>query len=56
MDEKEFETWLRDAIFGADDVIELQTFEEACLLTNNRGLVVKLQSGEEFQVTIVRSY
>lgn len=31
------------------------TFEGAGVLTRNRGLVVNLESGEEFQITIVRT-
>jgi hypothetical protein len=33
----------------------ISTFEDAGVLTNNRGLVVRLQNGAEFQVTIVQS-
>jgi hypothetical protein len=31
------------------------TFHDAGVLTNNRGLVVSLPNGQEFQVTIVES-
>ncbi len=31
------------------------TFEDAGLLTMNRGLVVRLPNGQEFQLTIVQS-
>lgn len=31
------------------------TFEDACVLTGDRGLVVTLTDGSEFQLTIVRS-
>ena len=31
------------------------TFEEHGVLTNNRGLVIELENGQEFQVTIVES-
>ena len=34
---------------------EIRTFEQASLLTRNRGLVVRLRNGDEFQVTIVQS-
>lgn len=33
----------------------VHTFEEQMVLTGNRGLVVRLHDGSEFQVTIVRS-
>jgi len=31
------------------------SFEEAGILTNNKGLVIKLRDGSEFQITIVKS-
>jgi len=31
------------------------TFEEHGVLTRNRGLVIELENGQEFQVTIVES-
>jgi hypothetical protein len=34
---------------------EVQTFREAGVLTNNRGLVVAFPNGQEFQITIVES-
>jgi hypothetical protein len=36
-------------------IVQIRTFAEAGVLTANRGLVVTLDRGEEFQVTIVRS-
>ena len=33
----------------------VMTFEEKGVLTNDRGLVIKMQDGKEFQVTLVRS-
>ena len=33
----------------------IRTFEEAGILTYNRGLVVKFADGQEFQVTIVKN-
>ncbi len=32
-----------------------ETFEQACLLTRNRGVVLRLPGGQEFQITIVQS-
>ncbi len=43
------------AVFDPDAVKEALTFEEVGLLTSNRGLVVRMADGAEFQVTIVRS-
>lgn len=34
---------------------EVETFEEAGVLTSNRGLVLKLDDGSEYQLTIVKS-
>lgn len=59
MGESRFETWLREAInlMNEEDfeVQRMDTFEEAGILTSNKGLVIKTTSGEEFQITIVRS-
>ena len=40
-----------------DDVVvaEVVTFRDAGVLTRNAGLVVRLDDGTEFQITIVRS-
>ncbi len=43
---------LEAALFYAARV---STYAEAGLLTSNRGLVVRMSDGSEFQVTIVRS-
>jgi len=57
--EEEFETVLAEAIEDyADDnglpLTQIETFDEAGLLTRNRGLVVRIGCAE-FQLTIVRS-
>ena len=36
-------------------VTDVETFEEACLLTRDIGLVIRTSDGSEFQVTIVKS-
>ncbi len=59
MDEEEFETFLADAIgdYAEENdapVTRTRTFGEAGVLTNNKGLVVRVGEAE-FQVTIVRS-
>ena len=33
----------------------VRTFEEAGILTYNKGLVIRMKSGAEFQLTVVRS-
>ncbi len=59
MDENEFAGVLKELLAGDEsDVPEVRSvcsFERAGLLTRNTGIVVRLESGEEFQVTIVRS-
>jgi hypothetical protein len=36
-------------------VLDLRTFADAGVLTQNAGLVVRLDDGSEFQVTVVKS-
>lgn len=59
MDEEEFETFLADAISDYAEENDpprtrSRTFGEAGVLTNNKGLVVRIGDAE-FQITIVRS-
>jgi hypothetical protein len=68
--EKGMEDWLKEAIQefvdDDDDVMYLgesevpvasrvDTFDDAGILTMNKGLLVELENGEEFQITIVQS-
>ena len=39
----------------ADAIREVVTYEDAGVLTSNAGLVVHMNDGAEFQITIVRS-
>lgn len=63
MTELEFEDNLQRALEQVcpDDpdcgwgIMHIETFEEAGLLTNNRGLVVKLNNGQRFQLKIVEA-
>jgi hypothetical protein len=61
MKEKRFESLLRDLVEYADsdgaelNVRSVDTFENAGILTRNRGLVISLVDGSEFQLTIVQS-
>ena len=45
----------REEELDTADAIRVQTFEEAGVLTYNKGLVLRLPDGSEFQVTIVKS-
>ena len=37
------------------EVSTIRTFQEAGLLTSERGIVIRTETGEEFQVTIERT-
>lgn len=45
---------LYDVAVENSDYIDISTFEESGILTKNKGIVVKLWDGSEFQVTIVQ--
>lgn len=51
--ERRMETRLRRMFEAKTHVTRVSTFEEAGVLTNNRGLVVKLADGTKFQITVV---
>jgi hypothetical protein len=59
MKSKEFEAWLKEAIYLMNEeepmINRVDTFEEASILSGNDGLVIKTEDGEEFQITIVKS-
>ena len=46
-----------DRVGAPDDVAveSATTFEEAGVLTTNKGLVLRMEDGSEYQLTIVRS-
>jgi hypothetical protein len=59
MDERGLETWIREAINLMNEeepeIARIDSFEDAGILTNNRGLVLKTYNGDVFQMTIVQS-
>jgi len=58
MNEYDIETMLYELLQDEDQACEVdgvQTFEEAGLLTDNRGVVVRTQDGSTFEITIVQS-
>jgi len=55
MNEQIFEGFLRELLGEQDEIRSIMTFEEAGLLTNDKGLVVRTSDGSEFQITIVQS-
>jgi len=38
-----------------EGIDSIQSFEEAGILTNNKGLVIRMKDQREFQITIVQS-
>lgn len=59
MTENEFVELLDDALEALEQLGDVSTtrttFRDAGLLTMNSGMVVTLDDGQEFQVTVVRS-
>ena len=58
MNEYDVETMLYELLQDEEQAYEVdrvQTFEEAGVLTGNRGLVVRTEDGSEFQISIVQS-
>ena len=41
--------------FLEDEGFKVETFEEAGFLTRDKGLVIKTEDGDEYQMTIVKS-
>ena len=55
MCEKEIEELLVEEFDLCKLCVDVSTFKEASLCTPHRGVVVCMEDGSEFQVTIVRS-
>ena len=57
MNEIEMENMLSELLNddAEEEVRRVRTFEEEGLLTENRGLVLRMVDGSEFQITIVKS-
>ena len=49
------ETLLTALLDGDLDVRDARSFDDAGLMTRNEGVVVELEDGSEFQITIVQS-
>lgn len=56
-----FEYVIRDVVLKAmnsgelNEVVDVRTFAESCVMTRDRGLVLRTMTGCEFQITIVQS-
>lgn len=59
MSESEFVNYLIEVLDWASSednmVVGVDTFESAGLMTNNEGLVIKMKTGEVFQLTVKQS-
>lgn len=55
MNNTAMEELLTELIYEDEKVKRILTFNEAGLLTHNKGLVVRFENGDEFQLTIVQS-
>ena len=63
--EADMETFLADMFYtanhtqgGSGDIsapADVRTYRESGVMTNNKGLVVRLEDGSEFQIQIVKS-
>ena len=49
------ESLVQDIKEFLEDAFTVETFEEAGVMTNNKGLVVTTASGKQFQLNVVRS-
>jgi len=53
--EQDIEELLIERLSEQDDAHSITTFEDAGVMTRNKGVVLRMEDGSEFQVTIVRS-
>ena len=53
--ERGMERYLQMLLTGRRRTLSVETFEDRGVLTTNRGLVVAMENGTEFQITIVES-
>lgn len=49
------ESLVQDIKEFLEDAFTVETFEEAGVMTNNKGLVITTASGKQFQLNVVRS-
>jgi hypothetical protein len=55
MTESEMRELMEEIFYNTEEVEDVQKFEDLCMLTRNTGLVVDLEDGSQFQITIVKS-
>lgn len=54
-DDTELAEIARDVASDLEDITDVQSFDDAALLTSNCGLVIRTASGATFQITIVQT-
>lgn len=55
MTETQIETLFGDRLAELEDVRTIRSYEEEGVLTNNKGLIIWLKDGSEFQITIIKT-
>lgn len=58
MNDVDIETMLYELLQDEEavpEIVKVRTFEEAGVLTRNRGVVVRAHDGSQFQITIAQS-
>jgi len=55
MNEQMFEEFMQEILGQQDEIKSILTFDEAGMLTNDKGLVVRTNDGSEFQITIIQN-
>ena len=55
MNERMFEEFMQEILAEQDGIRSILTFDEAGMLTNDKGLVIRTGDGNEFQITIIQS-
>lgn len=55
MNEQMFEEFIQETLAEQNVIRSVLNFDEARMLTNDKGLVVRTSDGSEFQITIVQS-
>jgi hypothetical protein len=55
MNERMFEEFIQELLADQDEIRSILTFDEAGMLTNDKGLLARTSDGDEFQITIVQS-
>jgi len=53
--EQDIEKLLIERLSEQDDAHNITTFEDAGVMTRNKGVVLRMENGSEFQITIVKS-